>query len=630
MCGICGKISLADNKTVTRESLKKMTDVLRHRGPDGEGFYISPDKVVGLGHRRLAIIDLATGNQPMANENKTIWLVFNGEIYNFIDIKKGLEGKGHRFTTKSDTETILHAYEEYGEACVEHFNGMFSFAIWDENKQKLYLARDRLGKKPLFYIETPMSFIFASEIKAILENPEVKREIDVQALSIYFSVGYFLAPFSIINNIKKLPAGFTLTFNDGNLNVRQYWDLDSTKKDNKTEKQWIDEFRDLLADSVKIRLMTDVPLGAFLSGGIDSTSIVNLMEASGVDKPKTFSIGFEEPTYSELNYARLAASFLATDHQDLIVKPNIEKVLPKIIFMNDEPLGDTSAIPMYFLSEMTRRKVTVVLSGDGGDENLAGYETYIADRLFSFYQKLPFKQLISKSVLKYWPTSLNKVSFDYKLKQFVKAGKFSPEKAHFFWRVIFSDDEKKKLFKQSFYGQIINKDTYFYFKPYFDKHKTGDFLDRAMYVDIKTWLVDDILVKVDRSTMGNSLEARAPFLDYRLVEFLAKAPVNVKLRMFNKKYLLKKAMKGLIPKEIISRPKAGFNAPIPLWLKKDLKQLLLKNLSERNVGMMGIFNYEYIKNLMNDYFSGKTDNSLKLWLLLNFTIWYKRFINNSD
>lgn len=630
MCGICGKISLDSNKAVTLKTLKKMANTLRHRGPDGEGFFLSSNGVVGLGHRRLAIIDLATGNQPMPNEDKTIWLVFNGEIYNFLDLKTELQRKGHRFITKSDTETILHAYEEYGGNCVNHFNGMFSLAIWDENKQKLYLARDRLGKKPLFYIKTPVSFIFASEVKAILENPEVKKEIDFQALSIYFSVGYFLSPLSIIKEIKKLPAGCALTFKDGKININQYWDLDPTKKENKTEKQWITEFRDLLADSVKMRLIADVPLGAFLSGGIDSTSIVDFMKNQGVARPKTFSIGFEESTYNELDYARLAASFLATDHQDLVVKPNIEKVLPKIIFMNDEPLGDTSAVPMHFLSEMTRRKVTVALSGDGGDENLAGYETYIADRLFSFYRKLPLKQLISKCVLKYWPTSLNKVSFDYKLKQFVKAGKFSPEKAHFFWRVIFSDEEKKKLFRQAFYDRILNKDTYFYFKPYFDKHKTGDFLDRAMYVDIKTWLVDDILVKVDRTTMGNSLEARAPFLDYRLVEFLAKVPVNVKLRMFNKKYLLKKAMKRLIPKKIISRPKAGFNAPIPIWLKKDLKQMLLKNLSEKNVGIMGIFNYEYINNLMNDFFSGKEDNSLKLWLLLNFAMWYKQFINKND
>lgn len=630
MCGICGKISLVSNKAVTLKTLKKMANTLRHRGPDGEGFFLSSNGVVGLGHRRLAIIDLATGNQPMANENKTIWLVFNGEIYNFLDKKKELEEKGHRFITKSDTETILHAYEEYGEACVKHFNGMFSFAIWDENKQKLYLARDRLGKKPLFYIKTPVSFIFASEVKAILENPEVKREIDVQALSIYFSVGYFLAPFSIIKNIKKLPAASTLTLSNGNIKIKEYWDFDPTKKEVKTEERWLNEFRVLLSDSVKIRLMADVPLGAFLSGGIDSTSIVRFMKDNGIKKPKTFSIGFNEKTYSELNYVKIATDYLKTDHRELVINQNIESSLSKIIWNNDEPLGDTSSIPMHFLSQITRENVTVALSGDGGDENLAGYETYTADKLFSFYQKMPFKQLISKIVLKYWPTSLSKVSFDYKLKQFVKAGRFTPEKAHFFWRVIFSDEEKKKLFKQDFYDKIINKDAYFYFKPYFDKYKTGDFLDRAMYVDIKTWLTDDILVKVDRSTMGHSLESRAPFLDYRLVEFLAKAPVNIKLKIFNKKYLLKKAMKGLIPKEIIFRPKAGFNAPVPVWLKKDLKQMLLRNLSEKNVGMLGIFNYGYIKNLMDDYFSGKEDNSLKLWLLLNFAIWYKQFINKND
>lgn len=625
MCGICGKINLGE-KVVPKRDLKRMTNALSHRGPDEEGFYFSSDHRVGLGHRRLAIIDLATGDQPMANEDKTVWTVFNGEIYNFREVMDGLVKRGHRFRTKSDTEVIVHAYEEYGEECVEHFNGMFAFAIWDERKNQLFLARDRLGQKPLFYAQTPSGFLFASEVKALLKNPEIKKEIDLEALGIYLSIGYFLSPFSIIKDIKKLPPASTLTFREGEYEIREYWDLDPIAKETLPEEERVEKFRELFEDSVKIRLMSDVPLGAFLSGGIDSTSVVSFMRNAPSRKPKTFSIGFEEATYNELGHARRAADFLETSHQDLIVKPNIEKVLPEIIWYNDEPLFDTSAVPMFFLSQMTRNHVTVALSGDGGDEMLAGYETYIADKLFSLYRKFPLRRLAQSAVFNLLPTTFGKVSFDYRLKQFVRAGNFTLEKAHYFWRVLFDEEEKKKLLIPGVFNQIEHSDTFFYFKKYFDKCKGGEFLDRAQYVDIKTWLVDDILVKVDRASMGNSLEARAPFLDYRLVEFLFRTPANLKLKGFRTKYLLKKAMEGSIPDSVIHRSKSGFNAPIPMWLREDLKTLIVETLSEANIKRLGLFNYEFVKNLMSDYFSGKCDNSLKLWALLNFTLWYDIFI----
>lgn len=624
MCGICGKISF-DGKPITKNVLKRMGDSMSHRGPDGEGFYLNPNKTVGLGHRRLAVIDLKTGGQPMGNEDGMVWLVFNGEIYNFPQLKKDLEKKGHSFRTSSDTETIIHSWEEYGEKCVKKFNGMFAFAVWDEGKKTLFLARDRLGKKPLFYAETPSGFIFASEIKAILKNPEVKKELDLEAMSIYLSVGYFLSPFSLFKGIRKLPAASTLTLKDGKYKINDYWDLDPTIKKDLPKDVWIKQFKDLLEDSVKIRLIADVPLGAFLSGGLDSTTIVSFMSKFTNRKPKTFSIGFKEKTYSELEFASLAAKFLKTDHQSLVVRPNIERDLRRIIWTNDEPLGDTSAIPMYFLAQMTRKKVTVALSGDGGDENLAGYETYIADKLFPLYRNLPLRHLISAAILKFLPTTFNKVSLDYKLKQFVQAKDFSPEKAHYFWRTIFTDEEKKRLINPGVYKKIKNHDTFSYFEKYFHKYPDGEFLDRAQYVDIKTWLVDDILVKVDRSSMANSLETRAPFLDYRLVEFLAQTPPNLKLRGFQKKYLLKKTMAGLIPDEIINRSKAGFNAPISVWLRKDLKKFLLGYLSRANIGRLGLFNYDFIEILIQEYFSGKKDHSLKLWLLLNFVMWYSIF-----
>lgn len=627
MCGICGKISL-NGKPVDRKNIKEMGDLLAHRGPDGEGFYFNPTKTVGLGHRRLAIIDLKTGGQPMPNEDGTVWIVFNGEIYNFLELKKDLEKKGHHFKTTSDTEVIIHSWEEYGEKCVNKFNGMFAFAIWDEKKQTLFLARDRLGEKPLFYTKTNTSFIFASEIKAILQNQEVKKSLSTEALNMYLSVGYFLSPETIINGIKKLPAASTLTFRMNHFKVKEYWDLNPMVKKDLPEEEWLEQFKNLFENSIKIRLVSDVPLGAFLSGGLDSTAIVSYMKKFSDRIPNTFSIGFKEKTYSELNFARLASEFLKTNHRDLVIRPDIESDLKRIIWTNDEPLGDTSAIPMYFLSMMTRKKVTVALSGDGGDENLAGYETYIADKLFPYLRNLPLRGFISKAISKFLPTSFNKVSRDYKLKQFVRAYDFTPEKAHYFWRTIFSDDDKKKLINSDVYKKIKNHDTFFYFKKYFDKYPDGKFLDRAQYVDIKTWLTDDILVKVDRASMGNSLETRAPFLDYRLVEFLAQVPPSFKLKGFKTKYLLKKAMKGKIPDEIINRKKAGFNAPVPVWLRGDLKKIVLKYLSERNVEKLGLFNYEFIEIMIREYFSGKKDHSLKLWLLLNFMMWYDIFFEN--
>lgn len=629
MCGICGKINL-NNKNVTLNELRVMTDTLIHRGPDGEGFYINKKKDVGLGHRRLSIIDLSTGSQPMSNEDKSIWIVFNGEIYNFEELKEDLVKKGHIFKSKSDTEVIIHAYEEYREKCVKFLNGMFAFSIWDENKQKLFMARDRLGKKPLFYAKTKNSFIFASEIKALLTNKEINKKINLEALNIYLATGYILAPFSIIEGINKLPAAAALTFKNGKMKIKEYWDFDPTKKENFSEQVWINKFRELFNDCVKKRLISDVPLGAFLSGGIDSTAVVAFMENKNSPKTKTFSIGFEEASYNELNFSDLAAKFFRTDHQTLMIKPNIKETLNKIIWANDEPLGDTSSVPMWFLSEMTKKKVTVALSGDGGDENFAGYETYVADKIYPFYSKFPLKKLLATIITKFMPTSFKKVSLDYKLKQFVQAANFTPEKAHYFWREIFSGEERKKLFKPEVFSKIKNHDVFFYFKKYFDKFKKGEFLDRSLYVDIKTWLVDDILVKVDRTSMGNSLETRAPFLDYRLIELLSKVPVSLKLNKFNGKYLLKKAVSGVIPKVIISRPKAGFNAPIPEWLKGELKDLLLEELSPSSIDNIGIFNSEFVSILIDDYLSGRKDNSLKLWVLLNFVIWNKIFIEKNE
>lgn len=626
MCGLCGKICF-DQSTINPKDLIRMADRLAQRGPDGEGYYFSKDGKVGLGHRRLAIIDLEGGSQPMANEDKTLWIVFNGEIYNFLEIRKDLEKKGHRFRTKSDTEVILHCYEEHGSSCVKFFNGMFAIALWDERKKKLFLARDRLGKKPLFYIKTKDAFWFASEVKALLCNPEIKKEIDTESLGMYLSLGYFLSPFSIVKNIKKLPPASTLTLKDKKIEIKQYWDLDLSQKYDLSENNLIEQFLVLLKESVKIRLISDVPLGSFLSGGIDSTAVVSFMREVSRFRPKTFSIGFKEPSYSELDYSQLASRFLGTDHQTLMVEPDIQSALPKIIWANDEPLSDNSAIPMYFLAKMARKKVKVALSGDGGDEGMAGYETYIADRFFSLYRMLPFKNLFSVLINSFFPVSFNKVGFDYKIKQFVRAKNFTLEKAHYSWREIFSEEEKKRLLDPIIYSNLKSSDTFDYFQEYFTKYPQAEFLDKSLYVDIKSWLAEDILTKVDRASMGNSLEVRNPFLDYRLVEFLAKVPSSLKLKGFQTKYILKMAMQGRIPEKIICRRKEGFNAPIPIWLRGELKGFVLEKLSEKQLKKDGYFNHLFVGKLLNEYFSGKKDNSFKIWTLLNFLMWKENVLN---
>lgn len=626
MCGICGKICL-DHSTINPKDLVMMTDRLIQRGPDGEGYYFSKDGKVGLGHRRLAIIDLESGSQPMTNEDKTLWMVFNGEIYNFLEIRKDLERKGHRFRTKSDTEVILHCYEEYGSSCVKFFNGMFAIALWDEREKKLFLARDRLGKKPLFYTKTKNAFWFASEVKALLCNPEIKKEIDTESLGMYLSLGYFLSPFSIVKNVKKLPPASTLTLRDKKTEIKQYWDLDLYQKYDLSEDNLIEQFLVLLKESVKIRLISDVPLGSFLSGGIDSTAVVSFMREVSCFRPKTFSIGFKEPSYSELDYSQLASRFLGTDHQALTVEPDILSALPKIIWANDEPLSDNSAIPMYFLSKMARKKVKVALSGDGGDEGLAGYETYIADKFFSLYRKLPFKNLFSVLIDSFFPVSFKKVGFDYKIKQFVRAKNFTPEKAHYSWREIFSEEEKKQLLDPVIYSSLKSYDTFEYFKEYFTKYPKAEFLDKSLYVDIKTWLAEDILTKVDRASMGNSLEVRSPFLDYRLVEFFAKVPTDLKLKGFQTKYLLKKAMAGKIPSQIIWRKKEGFNAPTPIWLRGELRGLVSEKLSKNNLKRISIFNHIFVTKLVEEYFKGKKDNSFKIWTILNFLMWEENVLN---
>ncbi|MFB3041364.1 MAG: asparagine synthase (glutamine-hydrolyzing), partial [Candidatus Poribacteria bacterium] len=626
----------------SNDLLHNMCDVIVHRGPDDEGYYI--DGNIGLGMRRLSIIDLQTGNQPIHNESKDIWIVCNGEIYNFHKLRAELERKGHKFYTRSDTEAIVHCYEEYGDECVSKLNGMFAFAIWDSKRRRLLLARDRLGIKPLFYTLSDGNLLFASEIKSILQDPTVKREVNLHALHNFLSLNYIPHPDTIFKDIYKLPPGNILVCENGQVQIKAYWDMRFGMEQGKEaehaaglskrkrEEEYAEGLREQLKESVRLRLLSDVPLGVLLSGGIDSSAITALM-SSLVDEPiKTFSIGFEEKSFNELEYARIVAKQYGTDHHEMIVKPNAVELLPKLVWHFDEPFADSSAIPTYLVSKMAREHVTVVLSGEGSDEVFAGYETHAAYRAAELYSRIPrwIRKKLIRPIVHRLPVSTKKVSFDYKAKIFVDCDDFPAERRHYWWKLIFSEDAKKLLYSQEMQSREAFEDSFQEFAKYFDGTDAVDMLNKILYVDTKVYLANDILVKSDRSSMANSLELRVPMLDYKVVEFAASIPPGLKLNGFQKKYILKKAMEPLLPKQILYRKKKGFSIPASSWLRNELKDMVLEFLSPAELKRTGYFNPDYVKELLNQHFHGLKDNSRPIWGLLTFMLWHRTFMEQTE
>ncbi|MDZ7357457.1 MAG: asparagine synthase (glutamine-hydrolyzing) [candidate division KSB1 bacterium] len=629
MCGICGMIWSDPNRSVDQMVIQKMCDVIVHRGPDEEGNYVTGN--VGLGMRRLSIIDLDTGKQPISNEDDTLWIVFNGEIYNFQEIRDELEKRGHRFKTRSDTETILHAYEQYGEACVQLLNGMFAFAIWDSRDQSLFLARDRLGKKPLYYLHDKDRFIFGSEIKSILQAEDIPRRIDLEALDHFLTFEYIPAPLSIFQDIRKLPPAHTLKFKRGEIRVRSYWEM-QLRSNGATPDQLKAQLRDLLQDAVRLRLVSDVPLGAFLSGGIDSSTIVALMAQVMKEPVKTFSIGFEDSTYNELHYARMIAEKFKTDHHEFIIKPDAVELSDTLLKFLDEPFGDFSIFPTYLVSKMARQYVTVVLSGDGGDELFAGYDTYIADKIArKYYQQLPnaLRNGLLPKVLNWIPPSSKKKGLINRAKRFVEGMKVPEQLEHVRWMIFLQQAEKERLYASDIKSGLMGIDPYKFIKNYFaNVSQNGtDAINRQMYVDVKTYLVDDILVKVDRMSMATSLEARAPFLDYRFVELAASIPGELKMQGKKTKVILKQAMEDLLPHEILYRGKEGFSIPIKNWLKKELKPLMMDTLASDKLKREGFFNPDYVQQLIKQHLNGAENHSHRLWALIIFGRWYDLYMS---
>jgi asparagine synthase (glutamine-hydrolysing) len=611
-----------ENTAAARDLIARMLSVIEHRGPDGEGHYTEPG--IAMGMRRLAIIDLATGRQPISNEDGSIWIVFNGEIYNYRELRELLLARGHKLRTRTDTETIVHLYEDEGERCVERLRGMFAFAIWDRRERRLFLARDRVGKKPLHYTLVGRTLVFGSEIKSILQHPRVKREINLQAISDFLSFGYVPDPATAFAGVRKLPAGHVLTFKDGLINTRRYWDFDYSRDPGgrgrePREEGYIERLRELIAESVRVRLESEVPLGAFLSGGIDSSLVVAMMAREM--KVKTFSIGFSDSDFDELRYARIAARHFGADHHEFVVTPDVCRLVEEIVWHHDEPFADVSSVPTYVVAKMAREHVTVALSGDGGDEVFAGYERYVVDRRSRRYERIP--AFLSRALLRA-SRALPQGAYG---KRFLRNIALEPAARYVDSVTYFDRDSQLRLFSEDARRALAGYDPAMRFELTFAKPVTRSRLERQLYLDSKTYLPGDILVKVDRMSMANSLETRSPLLDHRLIEFAQTIPASLKLRGLETKYILKRAAAGLIPDEIINRPKQGFDVPIRRWFNRELREMLDDTLNDRRARERGDFNHRAVLAILDEHRRGVRDHSRQLWSLLVLELWRRAFID---
>lgn len=631
MCGITGKIYFNDSGNASEQEVHRMSERIQHRGPDDQGVYVNPSRRVGLGHRRLSIIDLSpAGHQPMTNEDGTVWIVFNGEIYNFQRLRADLQAKGHQFKSNTDTETIIHLWEEVGEQCVRYLRGMFSFAIWDENQRKLFLARDRVGKKPLKYYHGKDFFVFASELKAFLPEPGVPREIDDVAVHHYLTFQYVPHPATGFKHIKKLPAAHYLVIDlSKNKPVisepTRYWQLDYTSKLNYSEEEWKERIKEKLKESVKIRLISDVPLGAFLSGGVDSSAIVAMMAEMSSQPVKTFSIGFDDEKTNELPYARMIAERYHTDHHEFIVEPNAIEVLSKLVYHYEEPYGDSSALPSTYLSQMTRNHVTVTLNGDGGDENFAGYPWTSVLKLAALYQKTPalFRKINQQAVdrlFHYFPRS-------YLLrygKIYTQGSLTSPAYHHTELLSYFSIEEKKTLYRPEFLTFLQQFPTWKFLNEVYADHPTLDPVDLALLADIQCYLADDLLPKVDIATMAVSLESRSPLLDHEFMELAAKIPSRLKIKHGKGKYIFKEAMRSHLPPDILFRKKQGFGIPLDRWFRTSLLGFAKMHLLSNALITRRFIDPSALELLFRRHQEGAREGR-KIWLLLTLELWLRRF-----
>ncbi|HEX8068933.1 MAG TPA: asparagine synthase (glutamine-hydrolyzing) [Pyrinomonadaceae bacterium] len=629
MCGIAGFVNEGAAPAAGERAavLARMCQVIRHRGPDDQGTLVTERAALGM--RRLSIIDLAGGHQPIGNEDGSVQIVFNGEIYNYKELQRELEARGHSFKTNSDTETIVHAYEEYGAACVEHLRGMFAFAVWDERNQKLFLARDRAGKKPLYYALTPRgTLVFGSELKALLEHPEIERAVNPEAVDAYLTFGYVPDPLCILRGVRKLPPAHHLTYAAGRLALTQYWDFKFEPDERAAAarvEDYLEELRALLDEAVRLRLIADVPLGAFLSGGVDSSAVVGLMARHSSRPVKTFSIGFNEDSYDELKYARVAAEHFQTEHHEFVVTPDICQIVDELAWHFDEPFADPSALPTYMVSKLARAHVTVALSGDGGDELFAGYTRYLVEQQRAAFERVPraLRQNVMRPLSQRLPHGawgrnyLHNVSLD-------AAERFLDSVS------VFTALTKRALYTAGFRAQLKDDGlASARFRFLAARVKTGQPLDALLYLDSKTYLPGDILTKVDRMSMAVSLEARAPLLDHKLIEFVARIPAALKLRDGETKHVFKRAVADLVPAEILRRPKQGFGVPIQQWINDQLRAQMHDTLTDARTRARGYTEPAYVAQLLDEHERGRRDHAAPLWTLFMLELWHRVFVDDA-
>jgi asparagine synthase (glutamine-hydrolysing) len=626
MCGITGFVR-NDGKPVDEALLARMNEAIRHRGPDEDGFYVN--RSVGMAMRRLAIIDLKGGQQPIHNQDRTAWIVFNGEIYNYLELREKLEKLGHTFYTNSDTEAIVHAYDQYGSDCPKHLRGMFAFAIWNERDQELFLARDRVGKKPLLYALVNGQLIFGSEFSALLLHPDVSRDIEPEALDYYLSYMCIPAPLTAYRAIRKLEPGHWLRWRKGEVQIERYWQPDFTKKLAIDEEEAGERTVEILRDAVRVRLMSEVPLGAFLSGGIDSSAVVALMSQESSERVKTFSIGFDEQDFSELHHARRIAEHVGTDHHEFIVRPDAVEVLPMLVEHYGEPYADSSAVPTYYVAKETRKHVTVALNGDGGDESFAGYGRYIAMGITEKYRRVPsfLRESLIKEAVNLIPTSPTKRNLIGSAKRMLDAVSQPRVNRYARWVSVFNDETKQPLYSDFFREQTMAANPTGLLETWFKRANGIGTLDAMLLTDQMTYLPNDLLVKVDIATMAVSLEARSPFLDHHVIEFAASLPQNLKARRLTTKYLLKKVLRKLLPSENLNRRKMGFGVPIGHWFRGKMQPFLREVVLSDKALRRGLFKPEAVRQLVELHARGERDYSHQLWTLLMLELWFNRFID---
>jgi asparagine synthase (glutamine-hydrolysing) len=626
MCGIAGKLSNDPAQPVERALVQQMTDVLRHRGPDAGGVWVNGH--VGLGSRRLAIIDLSPlGHQPMCNEDGSLWIVCNGEIYNFLELREELLAKGHTFRSHSDTETVLHLYEELGPECVTRLWGMFAFALWDAGRQRLLVARDRLGKKPLFYQQDDRAFRFGSEPKAILQDAGVPAEPDGKAIHYFLTYGYVPSPWSAFRGIRKLPPAHYLLVAEGRITLHRYWTLSYVPKRTEREEALGAEFLALLEDAVRRRLISDVPLGALLSGGIDSSVVVATMRRLTSGSVRTFSIGFDRPEYDELAHARTVARHFETDHHELVVKPDAVTMLPRLVWHYNEPFADSSALPSMALCEMARSSVTVALNGDGGDEAFAGYDRYVAVRLAGVYDSLPAPaRWAIRRGLGLLPRGGPKSPAD-RARRLGEVLAMEPRRRYARWLACFDEERKAELCTPEFAAVPPGVDSVDLLLAAQLRASAPSVVEAAVEADVGLYLPDDLLVKMDIASMAHSLEVRSPFLDHRVMEFAAALPLHLKLRRLTQKYLLKRVMKDRLPATILRRTKMGFGVPIDHWFREELREMAYDVLLGERGRQRGYFRPEVVRRYLDEHVAGQAHHQLRLWALLVLELWHRTFID---